>query len=88
MGNNEFAVLTVKGWDGSRILGLFSTMDEASKVRDEFRSEVKSNATGSLNNEEFYIDIVQLGEVSKACEIYMGSNDPDTSTTTRKHIYD
>ena len=88
MGNGEFVVLTVKGWDGSRILGLFSSMEEASKIRDEFMSETKSSTTGSIKDEEFYLDVVQLGEVSKACEIYMGSNDHDSSTTTRKHIYD
>lgn len=84
MNNNEFVILTVKGWDGSRILGLFPSMSEANKVKDGFcKNETSPN---DLHKEEFIFDIVRLGELSNACEIYMDSETLQ-NTTTRKHIY-
>ena len=83
MGDNEYAVLTVKGWDGSRILGLFKTVLQATKFRDDFIQE----CGGSDFKDEFYIDVLRMGKISNACEIRMRAEDTATNTTTRKHIY-
>ena len=83
MKKNEYVVLTVKGWDGSRILGLFSSIDEANKVRKKF---LLDGPDSELQKEEFYLDIVKLGGVSTACEIFMNCSSSE-NLTTRKHIY-
>ncbi len=84
MKKNEYVVLTVKGWDGSRILGLFSSIDEAKKVREEFL--LSGGPDSNFQKEEFYLDIVELGNVSTACEIFMNCSTSE-NVTTRKHIY-
>ncbi len=85
MSDNEYAVLTVKGWDGSRILGLFKTVLQATKFRDDFIQE--SGGLRSDFKDEFYIDVLRMGKISNACEIRMRAEDTATNTTTRKHIY-
>ena len=85
MNGNKYAVLTVKGWDGSRILGLFTSTEEARKVRDTFLK--RSAPLKNELQEEFYIDVVELGKLSSACEIFMNSKETTANTTTRKHIY-
>ena len=85
MSDNEYAILTVKGWDGSRILGLFETVRQATQFRDDFIQR-----SGILKNDfrdEFYIDVLRMGKISNSCEIRMGAEDAATNTTTRKHIY-
>ena len=83
MKDAEYAILTVKGWDGSRILGLFSSIEEATKFRDKFNKESTVNGF----SDEFYIDVMKLGAASSACEIMMTPEDVAANTTTRKHIY-
>ena len=85
MNDKQCVVLTIKGWDGSRILGVFSSIEEAKAVKANFLSS--NPQSEGFQKEEFILDVVDFGKVSKACEIYMdtGSNE---GATTRKHIYE
>ncbi|MBM93962.1 MAG: hypothetical protein CMF51_04355 [Legionellales bacterium] len=85
MNNKQCVVLTVKGWDGSRILGVFSSVEEAKAVKASFLSS--NPQSDNFQKEEFILDVVDFGRVSKACEIYMDSGSSERATT-RKHIYE
>lgn len=83
MKDADYVILTVKGWDGSRILGIFSSIEEATRFRDQF---TKNNEPNGFND-EFYIDVMKLGQTSNSCEILMTPEDMAANTITRKHIY-
>jgi len=81
----QCVVLTVKGWDGSRILGVFAGIDEAKAIKASFIND--NPKSDNFQKEEFIFDVVDFGRVSKACEIYMDSG-LNKGATTRKHIYE
>ena len=85
--SNTFVILTVRGWDGSRILGLFSNHDEAMLAKERLMSDNRGNTTiYSGVKEEYIFDLVKLGKSSHGCEIIMNSTN-EGGVTFRNHLY-
>ena len=87
-GPDTFVILTVRGWDGSRILGLFKNKEEALAAKNEMlnRHTPDTLAVYTTNKEEYIFDTVTLGRSSYGCEILMSSAS-DCSLLFRKHLY-
>jgi hypothetical protein len=71
-------IASVRGWDGSRILGAFESEEEAFRLcRD---------AGFDVDGDDFYIDVVEINKVSSSQNLVL-----DTDATTRNfkriHVY-
>ena len=78
-------VLTIRGWDGSRILGVYSSMKKAVECQETF---VAKNKSASRPKEEFEFDVMivdQLSIGSKMTILNTGSHD---SALNRNHTYE
>jgi|TARA_B110000467_G_C18230669_1_gene428528 hypothetical protein len=80
----EVVILTIKGWDGSRILGVYSCMSEAKACQDSF---VKDNSGSNRPPEEFEFDVINIDHLSIGSTITV-STDNTCNTLTRKHVYE
>ena len=69
-------IASIRGWDGTRILGAFESEDKAmSLCRD---------AGFDVDGDEFYIDIVEINQVSDSQNLVL---DPDTTSRNFKRIH-
>tara|TARA_B100001094_G_scaffold331957_1_gene402085 strand:- start:3863 stop:4129 length:267 start_codon:yes stop_codon:yes gene_type:complete len=78
-------ILTIKGWDGSRILGVFDSMEAANAVKINFLKEKNIQKNDYRESEEFIFDVVEINKVSKSCTLYASS---DSDQIIRNHVYD
>ena len=71
-------IASARSWDGTRILGVFESEEEAFRLCREAGFDVDSD--------EFYIDIVEINKVSSSQNLIL-----DTASTTRNfkriHVY-
>lgn len=81
----SYVILTIKGWDGSRILGVFDSMEAAKSVKENFLEEKTEQKSDYRQLEEFIFDVVEINKVSKSCQLYASS---DSDQIIRTHIYD
>lgn len=84
--NIQVFVLRIKAWDGSRIVGVFKDAASAHAVQKSFLNENKKDAR---LDEEFELDIIEMGRLSIGSNITIGN--PTTSNSNmliRNHIYD
>jgi hypothetical protein len=84
--NTQVFVLRIKAWDGSRIVGVFKDAASAHAVQRSFLNENKEDAR---LNEEFELDVIEMGRLSIGSNITIGSPTTNNSSMlTRNHIYD
>tara|TARA_A200000159_G_scaffold163460_1_gene189774 strand:- start:9441 stop:9695 length:255 start_codon:yes stop_codon:yes gene_type:complete len=70
-------VVSHRGWDGSRILGIFNDIDSAKLATKDFIYDP--------DREELIFDIMKVGKISKsACHTMQGRS----GIVERKHQYD
>ena len=74
MSDTNVVVVSHRGWDGNRILGVFSSKDVAIEATKNFKL---------AENEELVLDIMKLGCVSVSC----GSTHTGKSIIERHHSY-
>ena len=81
MDQKNLVVVSHKGWDGSRVIGVFNTVDEALEVLKSFTYDFE-------RGEELVIDIVEMGKLSTSCHHIYNKEQSDKSILQRKHSYD
>ena len=72
-------VASVKGWDGTRVLGVFNNEETALKL-----CEV---AGFDVNGEDFYLDFVEMNKISEYQTLLMDTELPSRNFK-RIHVYD
>jgi len=74
--NDEAIIVSHMGWDGTRIVGLFSSREEAIEAVADFK----------LNSEKesLIFDIMRVGKLSKSC---MAEQSGKARIIERHHIY-
>ena len=87
----QHVIMSLKGWDGTRILGVFDSMSSAEIARDEFL-KTKGPKTKAQENlyfpEEFFFDVVNVNMISIASEqLASCSRESVDNTIIRNHIY-
>ena len=76
MSDRTMIVVSHRGWDGSRILGIFHSLDDAKKGVKDFKYDPKK--------EELIFDIMNIGKISKsASSVQQGK----TGIIERTHTY-
>jgi hypothetical protein len=80
----EVVVLTIKGWDGSRILGVYSCIEKAKLCQESF---MKDNTNVDYFKEEFEFDIINIDNLSIGTNTTV-SSEHARNTLVRKHIYE
>ena len=83
----EFVIVTLRGWDGSRIIGVFSSMEMAMGARENFSKAHPQK--GDTLKDEFIFDVVNLNQLSSGLEItaYSPSRNPE-NVVIRNHRYE
>ena len=91
---SNYVVLTVRGWDGSRILGVFNNKQSARAAAlslVEGKKNSANNRMSELHKEEFFLDVVNLGQISVGSTITASSeSDPANANfefIVRDHMY-
>jgi len=79
-------VLTIKGWDGSRILGVFESIDKAKEVQKQFLKPKAAKENKYVPEEEFIFDILEMNKISRSCQIIASSSDSNDQLV-RTHTY-
>ncbi len=83
--------MSLKGWDGTRILGVFDSMSSAELARDNFLSSQKKRTEVQEKMyfpEEFFFDVVNVNMISVGSEMMSsGSLENLNNTIIRNHIY-
>ena len=88
----QSVVLSIRGWDGSRILGVYSDEGLARSAALQYAAQKSMNT--STVQEEFILDVVEMNNVSKCIEICASPNADTVANSkisvpvvTRKHMY-
>ncbi len=81
--------MSLKGWDGTRILGVFDSMKSAETARDDFLKNQKRTETQKelYFPEEFFFDVVSINMISEGCSMLSSSSAENNHTVVRNHIY-
>lgn len=81
-------ILTIRGWDGTRILGVFKDIESAKAAAIQF-SKVEVKEKESNFEEEFFLDVVTVGKIAIGSS-FTSSNQSDSdplSFIVRDHLY-
>ena len=88
----QSVVLSIRGWDGTRILGVYSNVGLAKAAASRYA--IQKSVNTSKVQEEFILDVVDVNNISQCIEICASPN-PDNVVSgnvsvpvvTRRHIY-
>lgn len=85
-------ILSIRGWDGSRILGAYESIQLAESAAITY--SIQNPIMNQRVQEEFIFDLVENNKASKCIEINAGpenrfieSKDLKVPRVVRKHIY-
>lgn len=85
--NKTYIVVTIRGWDGNRILGVFSDEKSAIAAKERMIADSGEISTEKSRGEEFIFDVVELDKSSYGCQILMSSSSKEQGHTFRNHLY-
>ena len=93
--NSDYVILSVRGWDGSRLLGVFESKDAAKKAVADHMKERGEPTTEFLkmHKEEYFLDVVKSGVISVGStmsvngESITGENTESYDVIVRTHLY-
>ena len=71
-------VASIKGWDGTRVLGVFDSEENAMRVCEAAGFDVVG--------EDFYLDFVEVNKVSQ-CQTLLMDTELATKNFKRIHVY-
>lgn len=77
MSAREMVVVSHRGWDGSRIIGIFDSLEDARESTKDFIYDTQ--------REELIFDVMEVGKLSQsACHVQTGNN---MGIIIRQHRY-
>jgi len=88
MKEEMYVIVTIRGWDGNRILGVFSNEEAARAAKDEYHKDINGEKEKQfLQDEEFMFDFVELNRSSCGSSMVVNSSSIDQGCTFRNHLY-
>ena len=82
--NKSCVVLSIKGWDGTTIMGTYPTVEEAKLAGYSYI--MTSDKKSDIFSEEILLDITELNSLATSKEITTVQEEKIT-ITTKKHCY-
>ena len=81
----DIVVLTVRSWDGSRLLGAYSSMEKAIECQKTFTNNNKSD---SRHKEEFEFDVMTINQLSVGSKMTISSTTGTGTKMVRNQTYE
>ena len=82
--NKDCIVLSIKGWDGTTIMGTYLSVEEAKAAGYSYI--MASGKNSDMFSEEIILDITENSSLAKSKEITTSQEDKIT-ITTKRHCY-
>lgn len=79
MSDTTKVIVTIRGWDGHRVVGVFDSIEKAISV-------IEDSPPSKLTEEEFLVDVVKENSVSSSVSIVYNS-DVKKNYMIREHCY-
>ena len=79
MSDTTKVIVTIRGWDGHRVVGVFDSIEKAISV-------IEDSPPSKLTEEEFLVDVVKENSVSSSVSIVYNS-DAKKNYMIREHCY-
>lgn len=79
MNSKKVAVVSHKGWDGSRVVGVYNDADEALLAIEKFNYDKEK--------EEIVIDIMHMCKISTSCGHVYNEEQNKNNILQREHYY-
>lgn len=80
---DDVVILTVRSWDGSRLLGVYSSMEKAVECQKAF----VGNKSSGRHKEEFEFDVMAINQLSVGSKMII-SNSAGGAKMIRNHTYE